>query len=202
MFEIAELGRKLSKKEYRETVPTLRTNLLQAQQALRSANFPVVVLLSGVEGAGKGQALNLLHEWMDARYMHAHALGERGTLEHPEYWRFWMALPPHGRVGLFVGNWYTQPIVRRAFDEMGPAEFERSLAHIKAFEKMLHEDGALILKYWFHLSEAKQRKRLDKLRADPERAWRVTKKDRRFLEQYDRPARVSALQSRAPLSAR
>lgn len=192
VFEIAELGRKLSKKEYRETVPNLRTQLLAAQQALRSANFPVVVLLSGVEGAGKGQALNLLHEWMDARYMHAHALGERGTLEHPEYWRFWMALPPHGRVGLFVGNWYTQPIVRRAFDDMGPAEFERSLAHIKAFEKMLHDDGALILKYWFHLSEAKQRKRQKRLRADPDRAWRVTKKDRRFLEHYEQLARVSA----------
>jgi len=194
MFEIAELGRKLSKEEYREVLPQLRTDLLAAQRELQSADFPVVVLLSGVEGAGKGEALNLLHEWMDARYMHAHALGEPTSehLEHPEFWRFWMALPPHGRIGLFVGNWYTQPIIGRAFDKMGSGEFERSLARIKAFEKTLHDDGALVLKYWFHLSEDKQRKRLKRLRADPDRAWRVTKKDRRFLKHYGKLRRVSA----------
>ena len=193
MFEIAELGRKLPKKEYRETVPALRTELLAAQRELKEADFPVVVLLNGVEGAGKGEALNLLHEWMDARYMHAHALGEPTLVhaEHPEFWRFWMALPPHGRVGLFVGNWYTQPIVRRAFGDMKTAEFERSIGRINAFEKALHDDGALILKYWFHLSEAGQHKRLERLSGDPERAWRVTKKDRRYLKRYGQLRRVS-----------
>jgi polyphosphate:AMP phosphotransferase len=193
VFEIAELGRKLSKKEFQEAVPALRTELLEVQRRLETADFPVLILLNGVEGAGKGQALNLLHEWMDARLMLAHALGEpdAAQLQRPEYWRFWMALPPKGRIGLYVGNWYTQPIVRRAFDDMKSAQFEQHIAKINAFEKALVDDGALVLKFWFHLSEDVQRKRLDKLRADPERTWRVTKKDRKYLENYRRLRSVS-----------
>ena len=183
----------MSKQEYRDKVPKLRVDLLEIQRRLEDADFPVVILLNGVEGAGKGEALNLLHEWMDARLMHAHALGEpdAAQLERPEYWRFWMALPRKGRIGLFVGNWYTQPIVQRAFDEMGPADFERHIARINAFEKALVDDGALVLKFWFHLSEHEQRRRLDKLRSDPDRRWRVTKKDRKYLKNYRRLRTVS-----------
>ena len=146
VFEIAELGRKMGKKEYREAVPQLRVDLLEVQRRLEDADFPVIILLNGVEGAGKGEALNMLYEWMDARSMYAHALGEPNAAqaERPEYWRFWMALPPKGRIGIFVGNWYTQPIVQRAFERMGPADFERHIAKINAFEKALVDGGALV----------------------------------------------------------
>lgn len=187
MFEIAELGRKLPKKEYKPIVRELRTQLLEVQRALASADFPVIILLNGVEGAGKGEALNLLHEWMDARFIHAHALGEPTAheLEHPEYWRFWMALPPRGRIGVYVGNWYTQPIVKHVFGASTDAELDSHLARVNAFEKALVDDGALILKFWFHLSKDAQAKRLKKLAADRETAWRVTRKDRKYFEKYD-----------------
>src|SRR5512136_574932 len=65
MFETAELGRKVSREEYGKEEPKLRLALLQAQEKLKAAKFPVLVLISGADGAGKGEVVNLLHEWMD-----------------------------------------------------------------------------------------------------------------------------------------
>ena len=69
MFEAAEVGRKLSKSDYKAQVPRLRSELLDAQQQLRKAPFPVIVLFAGVDTAGKGETVNLLNEWMDPRWI-------------------------------------------------------------------------------------------------------------------------------------
>lgn len=187
MFEIAELGRSLSKKEYDEILPQLRTDLLEVQRQLQDADFPVLVLLNGVEGAGKGEALNLLHEWMDARYLHAHALGEPTAYQElrPEYWRFWMSLPRRGRIGVYVGNWYTQPILKRVFDRIDDIALDAELHRINDFERALIQDGALIIKLWFHLSKDEQKRRFKQLASDPKTAWRVTKRDRKYFKHYE-----------------
>ena len=186
MFESAELGRKLGKGEYKTVVPQLRTELLAAQRALVSADFPLLILLNGVEGAGKGHALNLLHEWMDARLIRAHALGapDQHQASFPEYWRFWMSLPAAGTTAIYVGNWYTAPILDAAFGRSDQAKFELQLARINDFERQLVSDGALILKFWFHLSKKVQKRRIKDLARDPEQAWRVTKRDRKYLKHY------------------
>lgn len=64
MFEIAELGHKVSKTDYLEKVPKLRTQLLVRQQQLRNQEFSVIILISGVDGGGKGDVINLLNEWL------------------------------------------------------------------------------------------------------------------------------------------
>ncbi|MFZ5530255.1 MAG: polyphosphate:AMP phosphotransferase, partial [Pseudomonadota bacterium] len=97
MFESAELGHKVDKATYKREVPALREALLDAQfDLLQKANFPVLILISGVDGAGKGETVNLLNEWMDPRHIQAHALGEMSDeeRERPPMWRFWRALPP------------------------------------------------------------------------------------------------------------
>ena len=72
MFEAAELGRTIAKETFRAEVPVLRTELLGIQQQLSSASFPVIVVFAGVDGAGKGETVNLLNEWMDPE-VHRHA---------------------------------------------------------------------------------------------------------------------------------
>ncbi len=69
MLETAEIGRKLEKDAYEVLVPDLRTALLKAQTAVEAARFPVIVLLNGMNAAGKGEMLNVLYEWLDARYL-------------------------------------------------------------------------------------------------------------------------------------
>jgi polyphosphate:AMP phosphotransferase len=194
MFETAELGRTLDKDAYKERVPILRTRLLRAQNELyRDAPFSVVIVIGGVDGAGKGDTVNTLHEWMDPRYLETHAFGlpSEDERERPPMWRFWRALPPRGRMGIFFGSWYTQPIVRRVYGDTSSTEFESALARIKEFEGMLVADGTLVLKYWFHLSKKAQKQRLRKLSKDKEQAWRVGPQDWKHFELYDDFALVS-----------
>ena len=196
MFESAEVGHKVAKSEYRKQEPLLRAELLKAQyDLLADASFPVVIIIGGVDGAGKGETVNLLNEWMDPRYIVTHAFGKPTDEEsqRPPMWRFWRALPPKGRIGVLFGSWYSDPIVRRAMAKTGAASLLRSIEEIRHFERMLVAEGALILKFWFHLSKSAQKKRLNALQDDPDTRWRVTDTDWDRFSQYDRFRRVSEL---------
>src|SRR5437762_4595077 len=125
MFESAEIGHKLAKSEFEREEPKLRQRLLALQhKLLDDAKFPVLILVNGVDGAGKGETVNAFNEWMDPRHIRSHAFGERTEeeAERPEMWRFWRALPPKGTIGILFGNWYTDPIVCRVSKAMREAE--------------------------------------------------------------------------------
>ena len=103
MFESAELGHKIDKERYDREEPQLRSELLAAQYELvQRKSFRLVILIAGVDGAGKGETLNLLNEWMDPRHIHTHAFDSPSDeeRERPFMWRYWRALPPKGRIGV------------------------------------------------------------------------------------------------------
>ena len=193
MFETAEIGAGLEREAFKKEVPKLRTALLDIQTKLAGADFPVVVLISGVEGAGKSEFVNNLLEWMDARGIQVHAPWEPSDeeRERPRFWRYWRMLPPKGKMGIFLGSWYTQPIVDRVFKKLDDSGFEIEMNRIRDLETFLADEGALLVKLWFHLSKKSQRKRLEKLEKDPESQWRVTKQDWQFFKKYDKFRRVS-----------
>ena len=189
MFEAAVLGRTLSKSAYSKRVPMLRIALLEAQQQLRAAaRFPVIVVFAGVDGAGKGETVNLLNEWMDPRWIVTRAFGEPSDeeRERPEQWRFWRELPPRGRIALFLSAWYSRPVVDRAYRRISRTEFEHQLHRLAEFEKTLADDGVLILKFWMHLDKQSQRKRLEALQRDRLTRWRVTTLQWKHWTMYDR----------------
>ncbi len=194
MFESAELGQKIDKETFDREEPRLREALLNAQYDLSQAHrFPVVIVIGGVDGAGKGETVNTLNEWMDPRHIHTHAFPEPSDeeRERPRMWRFWRALPPRGKIGILFGAWHTQPIVDRVYGRIGKAVLAQSIAEIVRFEKMLTDEGALVLKFWFHLSKDRQRKRLKALEKDPKTRWRVTATDWERYKIYDRFRKVS-----------
>ena len=194
MFESAELGHRVDKATYDTEVPKLREALLDAQFELaEQAKFPVVILIGGVDGAGKGETVNLLNEWMDPRHIEAHAMGEPSDeeRERPPMWRFWRALPPKGKIGIFFGSWYTQPIINRVLGNTKSSDLTQSIDRINRFEKMLTNEGALILKFWFHLSKDVQQKRLKTLEKNPKTRWRVTETDWERFKMYDKFRKVS-----------
>jgi len=188
MFEVAELGRTLDKEAYEQLEMELRLGLLQAQQGLRSCPFPVVVVFAGVDGAGKSETTNLLARWMDSRYVPVQAYGTHSDeeRERPEFWRYWRDLPRNGRIGIFLSSWYSRPVLDWVQGRSDDLAFRRDLERIEAFERMLVEDGALVLKFWMHLSKDKQRKRLEKLESSKLESWRVRPEQWRNWEQYER----------------
>lgn len=187
MFQTAELGQTVSKEDFDRISDGLRTELLALQQDLRTADFPVIVVFAGVDGAGKGESVNLINEWMDPRWIVTQAYDEPSDeeRERPTFWRFWRDLPPIGQIGLFLSCWYSRPILDHVHGQIGTAQFDEQMKRILAFEKMLAEDGALILKFWMHLGKDAQKRRLKSLEKDPLQSWRVKKTDWRNWKLYD-----------------
>ena len=194
MFEASEVGHQISKAHYARAVPKLREDLLDAQYALsKHGKFPVIVLISGVDGAGKGETVNVLNEWMDPRHIDTVAFAPPSEEERqrPRMWRYWMALPPRGRIGILFGSWYTDPMVERVYGRCRQADLDAAIHQINRFEQMLTDEGALVLKFWFHLSKKDQKKRLQEIDRDKKRTWRVTKADWKQFEKYDDFYKVS-----------
>jgi polyphosphate:AMP phosphotransferase len=188
MFEQAEKKFKVSKTEFNKREPELRQQLLQLQQNLRKqSDFPVIILFAGVDAAGKGETVNLLSEWMDPRWLVTRAYDEPTDeeRERPPFWRYWRDLPPRGRIGMFLSAWYSLPILDRVYGKITDAQFENRLRHLINFESTLVDDGALILKFWMHLSRDQQQKRLHKLERDPLLSWRVSERDWDNWRRYD-----------------
>ncbi len=189
MFESAELGHKISKSVYDDAVPQLREELLNAQFDLaQQGRFPVIILIGGIDGAGRSETVDLLNAWMDPRFIQTHGMGEPSDeeMERPMMWRFWRALPPKGRVGLFLGSWYTWPILHRIKGHTNDGELVQSMERARRFEKMLTDEGALVLKFWLHLSREKQYDRLHDLEKSARTRWRVTERDWEHYKQYDK----------------
>ncbi|WP_395668864.1 polyphosphate:AMP phosphotransferase [Rhodoferax sp.] len=189
MFESAELGHKVSKSAFREAVAPLREALLEAQAKLvLDKKTPVLILISGEDGAGKRETIHVLYEWMDPRYLSTLAFDTPSDeeRERPPMWRYWRSLPPKGRIGVFAGSWYSEPIRQRIEGEISQQDLDARAASINRFEAMLVNEGALILKFWIHLTKAEQRKRFEDLASNPLTAWRVTPWHWDRLKTYDK----------------
>ncbi len=194
MFESAELGHTIDKERFAKEEPALREALLDAQyDLLESKKFPVIILIAGVDGAGKGETVNVLNEWMDARHIQTHALTAPSAddTERPAFYRFWRHLPPKGKTGIFFTSWYTAPILSRANKLISRADLDQQMEEARRFERMLVSEGALILKFWFHLSKEQQHDRLTKLEKSSKTRWRVTERDWAHFELYDRFRKTS-----------
>jgi polyphosphate:AMP phosphotransferase len=187
MFESAEVGNTVDKQTYAAESAGVRAALIEAQRELAGAGFAVVVLVAGVEGGGKSEVINLLLAWLDARGVQTHAL-DRPTEEErqrPPMWRFWRRLAPHGSTAVFFGSWDSEVILDCVRGRLSRQELERRLGRMVQFERMLHAENTLLVKFWLHLSRKEQKRRLRKLEADPVQSWRVSRREWKTYKHYD-----------------
>jgi polyphosphate:AMP phosphotransferase len=188
MFEALETGQKISREAFDAVAVSLRSELLELQRRLKDADFPVIILFAGVDGAGKSESVNLLNEWLDPRWVVTRAYGEpsQEERERPHFWRYWRDLPAKGKIGLFLSGWYSHPIVERVYGRSKRRDFEYRLDRIRHLERTLADDGALILKFWMHLGKKAQKQRLKALEADPMQHWRIGRHAWKNWRRYDK----------------
>lgn len=184
---------KLSKAEFEGRTPELRSRLLDAQFAIRKIEKPVIVIIAGLDGAGKGEVVHRLNEWLDPRGVETNAFLSKTDEEkqRPRFWRYWRAMPARGKIAIYFGSWYTGPILRRVNGELSKDGLKSSLDGIRFHEEMLRRDGFLIVKIWLHVSRSTQEKRFNKIADKPDTRWRMLPLDWEHLSQYEEFADVS-----------
>lgn len=164
MFESVELGQTISKKEFKGQEPEIRAQLLQLQRELRDAKIATLIIVAGVEAAGKGDVVNRLNKWFDSRGIETHAFWDETVeeQERPECWRYWKRMPARGSIGIMFGGPYWNPLRDRAHGKINDIELDEISRAINEHEHMLSQDGMLIIKLWFHLSKQTHTKRMKK----------------------------------------
>lgn len=187
--------RKISRPEYRQRASELREQLVQMQVALKKVPFKVMLVIAGPEGAGRGQLLQTLAEWLDPRGVDTFSWHPPTANEaaHPHQWRLWRDLPAMGRIGLYAGSWYTETLREEARNKRALKHVAEEASRIRDFETLLADGGTLIVKVWLHISFKAQGRRLRELRDDPSTAWRVTDEDWHHHQIYHRLEQTAAL---------
>ncbi len=189
MLESAELGHAISKGEYDLAEPKLRDALVNAQyDLLAGRRKSVVVLLSGVVTGGRGETAKQLAEWMDPRHLQVQAFGPRTPEElvHPLHWRYWQALPPRGRISVFMNAWYAEALQARLSGRIDEARLDALLHSVREYERMLAHENVLLLKFWIHLSKQTQKARRAELKGSKSSRWRDADGDWNHARTYAR----------------
>lgn len=189
----APVDSRLSRKAYEARLPRLREELVQLQVSLKDAPFRILLILAGVEGAGRGDLINTLNGWLDPRGVETFAFHQMTDeeRERPLMWRYWRSLPAAGRIGVYAESWYTETLRAETNERKALAQLDHELERIRHFEKLLSDDDTLIVKVWLHLSKRAQRARLRALENNPDTAWRVTREHWQHHLLYNRLARLS-----------
>jgi polyphosphate:AMP phosphotransferase len=178
MLQAAEVGNTLSKAEFREVVPRLRLDLVNAQYDLKGADFPVVVIIAGDDRVAANEVVNRLNEWLDTRFIRTHVMGGRSEAElaRPQFWRLWQSIPPKGSMAIWAGGLLRQVVAHLA-GEVSDLDFESWASHLEGLQDALVADGALVVKFFLHTPESEQRVRLKRAQKDPALGWRVDQRD-------------------------
>jgi polyphosphate:AMP phosphotransferase len=186
--------KKIAKKDYDARVARLRHDLVQLQVHLKGAPFKVLLIVAGMDGAGRGDAINTLSSWLDPRGVETFSFRAPSDeeLERPLMWRFWRSLPSAGRIGIYPGSWYTETLREELRGKKALVDLDHELRRIRHFEKLLSDNGTLIVKVWFDLTKAEQRQRHRDFAAHPDTAWRATDTLQRAIRIHDRLARTAA----------
>ena len=195
LFGEAESDPSLKGKKAHKLEEKLRPALLAAQYAqLERADRATLIVISGIDGVGKGATVNQLTEWMDARHIEASAFGAPTPEEklRPPMWRYWNQLPAKGRTWIVFGSWYAQLVAEFADKDPDIDDAGAQIQAIRDFEAMLAANGIQIVKLWFHLSRDAQKKRTKRLLADPYAAWQVTEQDQEVPRRFAQARRSAA----------
>ncbi len=187
MFAAAETGRRVDAEAFVAQVPELRVELLNAQFDLRRADFPVVLLVDGDDRLACNLILQGIGDWLDARHVVMHVLGDRTEAEllRPPDWRYWSRLPRAGQTAVFVHSWVQDAIRQAATGEIDEQGLEHGIRRIRAFERTLVDEGTLLLKFWYHLPRKELGKRLQSGIAADQPSWRLGEEVERLYEKYE-----------------
>ncbi len=188
MLDQIDLNLALSKREYRQALPELQARLFDMEQAVLEAGVPVLIIFEGWAGTAKVRTISVLSSRLDPRGLRVYPITPPRTYEqqYPWLYRFWLKLPAYGEIAVFDRSWYREMLAERVRGGDG-ARWRQRCEDVVTMERQLADDGAEIVKLWLHISKKEQRRRFERLTANPLTAYQVTDEDRwqhRHYEEY------------------
>ena len=146
-----------------------------------------MVLVEGWDASGKGTAIATLTQRLDPRGFKLYPITAPRTYEmqHPWLWRFWLKVPNRGEMVIFDGSWYSRVLEERVDGTVPEKVWREAYRDILEFERMLADDGTVILKFFLHISKKEQKRRFKEIEDDPLESWRITSADWARHEKYD-----------------
>lgn len=171
--------RRLPKRLYEAELARLQARLVDMQAWVQDTGARVVVIFEGRDAAGKGSTISRVAQYLNPRVTRIVALPTPTERERTQWYfqRYIAHLPAAGEIVLMDRSWYNRAGVERVMGFCSDAEYHRFLHQAPIFERMLVEDGILLLKYWFSVSDVEQERRFRSRNDDPMRRWKLSPND-------------------------
>jgi polyphosphate kinase 2 len=180
-------GRKLPREVYEAELFRLQAELVKLQEWVRVEGARLVVIFEGRDAAGKGSAIKRVTEYLNPRIARIAALPAPTERQRSQWYfqRYVDQLPAAGEIVLFDRSWYNRAGVERVMGFCTEAEYQRFLHQCPVFEQLLIEDGIMLRKYWFSVSDAEQQRRFRSRLDDPMRRWKLSDMDLESITRWE-----------------
>ena len=183
----AKRPRKMDIGVYEAEVRRLQSELVSFQEWVRATGQRVVVVFEGRDAAGKGSSIKRITEYLNPRVARIAALPAPTDRERSQWYfqRYVAHLPAAGEIVLFDRSWYNRAGVERVMGFCTDEQYHRFLAQAPVFEQMLVEDGIILRKYWFSVSDVEQERRFRSRAKDPMRQWKLSPMDLESITRWE-----------------
>jgi polyphosphate kinase 2 (PPK2 family) len=179
MLESVDLTLALEKQVYFQELHALQSELRTLQIELSERRRPIIIVYEGWDAAGKGGNIARLTARLDPRFFTVYGIGKptQEELDRHYLWRFWTKLPGRDHLLILDRSWYGRVLVERVEGFATEDEWRRAYGEINHFEKLLVEDGTIIVKFWLHISRDEQLVRFERRLQDPAKRWKMNDED-------------------------
>ena len=181
-----------TKAKYEKDLERLQVQLVEMQQWVVTSGVRVLVIFEGRDAAGKGGAIKRVMQYLNPRSAHVVALSVPSQREKGQWYfqRYLQHLPTAGEIVLMDRSWYNRAGVEHVLDYCSADEYERFLRQVPMIERMIVEDGIILLKYWFSVSDEEQQKRFKSRLKDPMRRWKLSETDLLSITKWESYSRA------------
>ena len=184
--------KRFPKKVYEAELFRLQAELVTLQEWVRAEGKRVVVVFEGRDAAGKGSTIKRVTQYLNPRVARIVALPAPQERERTQWYfqRYVAHLPAAGEIVLFDRSWYNRAGVERVMGFCTSDAYHRFLHQCPIFERMLAEDGIILRKYWFSVSDAEQEARFRSRMDDPMRQWKLSPMDLESISRWEEYSRA------------
>ena len=182
------LKRTLRRLRYEDTLKKLQIEMLKLQNWVRENGKRIALIFEGRDVAGKGGAIRRFTEHLNPRSIRVVALPKPSEKERGQWYfqRYINQLPNPGEIVFFNRSWYNRAVVEPVNSFCTEEQYAQFLMQVNDFEKMLHEDGIQIVKFWFSIDKKEQKKRLESINNNPLKQWQLSPIDSKAQRLWDK----------------